>query len=65
MRQLRLTPAFFHPLLCVSDGPKHGYGMMLEIEERTDGSLRAARAASWIPARRAGRLDAATSLRGD
>jgi DNA-binding PadR family transcriptional regulator len=39
-RDLRLTPAFFHLLLCMADGPRHGYGMMLEIEERTDGALR-------------------------
>jgi len=39
-RELRLTPTFFHLLLCLAEGPKHGYGMMLEIEERTDGALR-------------------------
>jgi DNA-binding PadR family transcriptional regulator len=39
-RELRLTPAFFHLLLCLSEGPKHGYGMMLEIEDRTDGGVR-------------------------
>jgi DNA-binding PadR family transcriptional regulator len=36
----RLTPTFFHLLLCLAEGPKHGYGMMLEIEERTAGALR-------------------------
>ena len=39
-RELRLTPTFFHLLLCLADGPKHGYAMMLEIEERTDGTVR-------------------------
>ena len=39
-RELRLTPTFFHLLLCLADGPKHGYAMMLEIEERTEGSVR-------------------------
>lgn len=39
-RELRLTPTFFHLLLCLADDPKHGYAMMLEIEERTEGALR-------------------------
>ena len=39
-RELRLTPTFFHLLLCLAEGAKHGYGMMLEIEERTEGALR-------------------------
>lgn len=39
-RELRLTPTFFHLLLCLAEAPKHGYGMMLEIEERTGGALR-------------------------
>ena len=39
-RVLRLTPTFFHLLLCLAERPKHGYGMMMEIEERTEGSLR-------------------------
>jgi PadR family transcriptional regulator, regulatory protein PadR len=39
-RELRLTPTFFHLLLCLADGPRHGYAMMLEIEERTAGSIR-------------------------
>jgi DNA-binding PadR family transcriptional regulator len=39
-RELRITPTFFHLLLCLTEGPKHGYGMMQEIEEQTDGALR-------------------------
>lgn len=39
-RDLRLTPPFFHLLLCLAAGPKHGYGMMLEIEARTAGGIR-------------------------
>ena len=39
-RELRLTSSFFHLLLCLAEGPKHGYGMMLEIEDRTEGALR-------------------------
>jgi len=30
-----LTPAVFHILLSLSDGEKHGYGIMQEIAERT------------------------------
>lgn len=37
---LRLTPAFFHLLLSLTDGPRHGYAMMQEIEERTEGRIR-------------------------
>jgi DNA-binding PadR family transcriptional regulator len=33
---LRMTPAFFHLLLSLSSGPRHGYTLMKEIEERTD-----------------------------
>ena len=29
-RVLRLTPTFFHLLLCLTERPKHGYGMMME-----------------------------------
>lgn len=39
-RELRLTPTFFHLLLCLAEGPRHGYAMMQEIERRTEGSLR-------------------------
>ncbi len=38
-RDLRMTPAFFHLLLSLSPGPKHGYAMMGEIEERTEGRV--------------------------
>jgi DNA-binding PadR family transcriptional regulator len=39
-RELRVTPTFFHLLLCLAGGPKHGYAMMQEIEDRTEGGLR-------------------------
>lgn len=39
-RDLRMTPAFFHLLLSLSEEPKHGYHMRQEIEERTEGSVR-------------------------
>jgi len=35
-----LTPAVFHVLLALADGPSHGYGIMQEVEEFTAGSTR-------------------------
>jgi DNA-binding PadR family transcriptional regulator len=37
---LPLTPAAFHVLLALSDGPKHGYLILKDVEERTEGSVR-------------------------
>ena len=37
---MRLTPAFVHVLLTLSAGPRHGYALMQEIEERTAGRIR-------------------------
>ena len=34
-----LTPAQFHILLTLSEGERHGYGIMQEIRSRTDGAL--------------------------
>ena len=34
-----MTPLFFHPLLSLSEGARHGYALMQEIEERTAGSI--------------------------
>jgi DNA-binding PadR family transcriptional regulator len=34
-----LTPAQFHILLTLADGSRHGYGIMQEIRERTEGAL--------------------------
>lgn len=39
-RDLRMTPAFFHLLLSLSASAKHGYAMMQEIEDRTEGRVR-------------------------
>ena len=36
---LPLTPAEFHVLLALSDGPKHGYLIMKEVAERTGGEV--------------------------
>ena len=37
---LPLTPAAFHVLLALADGPKHGYLVLKEVEERTGGEVR-------------------------
>jgi DNA-binding PadR family transcriptional regulator len=37
---LPLTPAVFHILLAVADAPRHGLGILQEVEERTSGSVR-------------------------
>lgn len=37
---LPLTPAAFHILLTLADGPKHGYLILKEVEERTNGDVR-------------------------
>ena len=34
-----LTPAVFHILLSLADGEKHGYGIMQEVADRTDGEM--------------------------
>ena len=35
-----LTPAVFHILLALADGPKHGYGIMQEVETITEGHVK-------------------------
>jgi DNA-binding PadR family transcriptional regulator len=37
---LPLTPAVFHILLALADSERHGYGIMQEIAERTQGATR-------------------------
>ncbi|HLZ22827.1 MAG TPA: PadR family transcriptional regulator [Ktedonobacterales bacterium] len=37
---LPLTPAVFHILLALADSERHGYGIMRDIAERTQGSVR-------------------------
>jgi DNA-binding PadR family transcriptional regulator len=34
-----LTPAALHVLLSLAEGERHGYGIKLDVEERTAGSL--------------------------
>ena len=38
--QLPLTPAVFHILLALADQDRHGYGIILDIADRTGGALR-------------------------
>jgi len=37
---LPLTPAVFHILLALAEGESHGYGIMREVEERSEGKMR-------------------------
>jgi DNA-binding PadR family transcriptional regulator len=37
---LPLTPAAFHVLLALADGPKHGYLILKAVEEQTEGEVR-------------------------
>jgi DNA-binding PadR family transcriptional regulator len=37
---LPLPPATLHILLALSDGERHGYAIILDVEERTGGELR-------------------------
>lgn len=37
---LPLTPAVFHILLSLADGEKHGYGIMKEVAQRSEGGMR-------------------------
>jgi DNA-binding PadR family transcriptional regulator len=39
-RFLPLSPHQFHILLALTDGECHGYGLIRQIERRTDGALR-------------------------
>ena len=40
LAHLPLTPAVFHVLLSLADEQKHGYAILKEVEERTDGRVR-------------------------
>jgi DNA-binding PadR family transcriptional regulator len=37
---LPLTEAAFHVLLALADGPKHGYLIIQDVDERTNGAVR-------------------------
>lgn len=34
-----LSPQVFHILLSLADAPRHGYGILLEVQERTEGEM--------------------------
>lgn len=36
---LPLTPTVFHMLLALANGEKHGYGIMMAVEEETQGHM--------------------------
>ena len=36
---LPLTPIVFHVLLALADGDRHGYGIIREVDQRTDGLI--------------------------
>ena len=38
--RLPVSPAVFHILLALSDGERHGYGIMREVEQRSHGKMR-------------------------
>jgi len=40
LKYLPLTPAVFHIMLALSNGQQHGYAIMKEVAEQTDGELR-------------------------
>lgn len=37
---LPLTPVVFHILLSLAEGDKHGYGIIVDVRERTGGEIR-------------------------
>jgi DNA-binding PadR family transcriptional regulator len=37
---LPLKPVWFHILLALADGPQHGYGIRMLVEERTQGGVK-------------------------
>jgi DNA-binding PadR family transcriptional regulator len=37
---LSLTPTMFHILLALADAERHGYGIMQEVEARTEGKVK-------------------------
>ena len=39
-RHLPLTPLALHILLALAESPLHGYGIIRDIEERSDGAMR-------------------------
>jgi DNA-binding PadR family transcriptional regulator len=50
--QLPLTPLSFQILVALADGPKHGYGIIKEIEETSAGSLKSSTGTLYLAIRR-------------
>ncbi len=38
-QEIPLTPAVFHILLALADGEKHGYAIMKEVDDSTEGTV--------------------------
>ncbi len=49
---LPLTPLSFHLLLALAEGDKHGYGLMKEVKERTEGSVNPATGTVYLALQR-------------
>ncbi len=49
---LPLTPLSFHILLALADGVRHGYGIIKEIERRTDGRMKPATGTMYLAMQR-------------
>lgn len=47
-----LTPLSYHILLALGDGEMHGYGVMKEIEQHTNGAMKPATGALYLAAKR-------------
>jgi DNA-binding PadR family transcriptional regulator len=54
---LPLKPKTLHILLALADGPRHGYSIMQEVAERTDGHVRVWPAAMYGTLRELEELD--------
>ena len=54
---LPLKPKVLHILLALADGPRHGYSIMQEVAERTDGHVRVWPAAMYSTLRELEDLD--------
>jgi DNA-binding PadR family transcriptional regulator len=50
--RLPLTPLSFQILVSLADGPKHGYGILKEIEEGSGGSLKSSTGTLYLAIQR-------------
>lgn len=50
--RLPLTPLSYHILLALADTPRHGYGIIKEIEAGTDGKIRPSTGALYLALQR-------------